>query len=230
VKLNSNGWLSPQRGVVLCSTLGTTELDPKGIQGVVWHWTGGPCLGPAYEIALADEISRGTPRASWHFLIAKNGTVLQSVPTTKGAWHVGRPGYVGGPMVKLETGGWRVQTGEFHPNINRATIGIELANAGVLKQVGTTFRCEGYQAPIPPSRAVRFGDEWFDEYTPAQLKAAAELLRAIVDHHKLSPAACTAGHLAYHPTVKRDPGPLWIERHLPEVLESVFGEGRPSAG
>lgn len=235
MKLNPSGWLSPERGVILCSTLGTTPLDPRGIHGVVWHWTGGPCLGPGFETALADEISRGTPRASWHFLVAKNGRVLQSVPTTKGAWHVGRPGLVGGQPVKLDTGQneWRVQSGEMFANINKATIGIELANSGVLTQVGNSFRCDGFPGSpyaLPVSRAVHHSGSWFDDFPPAQIKSATELLRAIVDRHKLSPAACSAGHLMYDPTRKLDPGPLWLERYLPQVLEAVFGETRPTPG
>lgn len=226
MRLRQDGWLEEGGGVRHIPSPRTCALE-HGPEAVVWHWTGGPALGPAYAPALAQEIAtfdRDKDRpASWHFLVAKDGRVFQSVPTLLGSWHVGMPGYVGGEPHRLNTGGWRVQSGRFVPNANSATIGIELENSGRLTVVDHGVRCEGYpHHPIPVERAVHHRDGWFDEFPAAQVAAATELLRALVEHHGLSRSASSAGHCMYDPAHREDPGPLWLERHLPLILDAVF--------
>lgn len=208
-----NGWLEPVPQVHIVPSPRTTPLERGAPEGVVWHWTGGPALGPAYAAALAQEIATYDPAkdraASWHFLVAKDGRVFQSVATSRGSWHVG----VGG-----------VIAGHSRANINHSTVGIELENSGFLAVVDHGYRCEGYPAtPIPVERGVRIADGVFvDEFPPAQVAAAAELLRALVEHHGLAREVCAYGHAQFDPPRRRDPGPLWIQQHLPRVLDAVF--------
>lgn len=218
--LGTDGWLRQDDAdafpkVLLRPSTRTCPLQP-GVRGLVWHWTGGPCLGPAYAEALAAEISTWNPAAvaravSWHFLVTKNGRIIQSVPATKGAWHVGRPGVVGGVRVA---------------NVNAVTLGIELENAGKLTVGETDARCEGYpDKPIPLSRALPWGDApdgWFDEFPPAQVLAATALTKVLATAFRLDRAACSSGHVTYDRGRKIDPGPVWLERHLPKLLDEVF--------
>lgn len=223
--LGLDGWLrSDELGafpkVLIRPSPRSSPLAP-GVLGLVWHWTGGPCLGPAYAEALAAEISTWNGRSgqravSWHFLVTKNGRILQSIPTTKGAWHVGRPGSIGG--IRLA-------------NVNSGTIGIELENAGRLTMLSgaRSARCEGYpDKPIPVSRAVPYGPDagaWFDEFPEPQVRAATELARVLAKAFKLEREACAYGHSQLDLGRKTDPGPLWLERHLPRVLDDVFSRG-----
>lgn len=220
--LDEKGLLRDAQGVHLVPSPRVTTLETARPEGVVWHWSGGPGLGPAYAPALAAMISAmpkpGEPAASWHFLVCKDGRVLQSVSTLSGSWHVGVEGVI---------------AGRHRANINHSTVGIELENAGYLTRRDGAWYCEGYPEPhnaIPQSRVVPVSEGvHVDDFPPAQVEAATALLRALVDRHGLTRDVCGYGHRDFDPTRRRDPGPLWVEHRLPSILDAVFGTPQRAA-
>ncbi|MFH0902048.1 MAG: peptidoglycan recognition family protein [Pseudomonadota bacterium] len=172
---------------------------------------------------------RGIDRpASWHLLITRDGTIYQSAPVSVGTWHVGRPGIIAGQRFS---------------NINHATIGVELENAGRLRRIGDRHYCWPYwlnshapeheQRPDPrclmnQARAVRVpGQGIFDSFPTEQQASAAKLLGALATCFGWSADACSHGHVDFDPSRKEDPGPLWNRTILPRILATVFG-GQPA--
>jgi N-acetyl-anhydromuramyl-L-alanine amidase AmpD len=200
--------------------------------GIVWHTTD-ERGGPGYAEALARRIQsfrRGVDRpASWHLLIAKDGAIYQSAPFTRGTWHVGKPGVIAGRRFG---------------NVNHATIGCELENAGRLKRLGDQVYCWPYfvnpKAPVferrpDPrcaillDRAVATRAGLFDAFTPAQEASAAVILRALVAHFGWTREVCAYGHVDFDPQNREDPGPVWTLTYLPRILDRVFGSATASS-
>jgi N-acetylmuramoyl-L-alanine amidase len=222
------------------------EVDLAGPLGIVWHWTAGPCAGDGFAPALAQSIrtydKTRDRAASWHVLIAKDGRLFQSVPFNLGSWHVGRPGRIGGrPQKTGDTWdacvGW---AGRIFSNINRATVGVELENAGRLERVGDKFCCWPFwmdpdqpssgpdpHMEIAPERAVQHGAQWFDDFPTAQRDAAFRLLQSLVIRYKWTREVSAYSHCQFDPTRKEDAGPRWLDVLLPSILDQVFGAEAP---
>lgn len=229
MKVDQEGWLLTEDGdpaVVRHPTVRTYPLVVPMPLGIVWHWTGGRG-GPGYAERLAIRTRtyrRGVDRAaSWHVLVARDGSIYQSAPFSVGTWHVGRPGVIDGRRFE---------------NINRATVGCELENAGRLRKLGERFYCWPYwsnpgaprqerrpdpRCAVDVGRAVVVpGQGTFDAFTPEQEAAAARLLAALIAQFGWTRDACVHGHREFT-TNKEDPGPLWSGIVLPRVLDTIFG-------
>ncbi len=233
MRIDEQGWLVAEEAepVKRFPTVRTYALGCPAPLGIVWHWTagrGGPGFGEGLA-RRAQTYQRGVDRAaSWHVLIARDGAILQSAPFLVGTWHVGRPGVI---------------TGQRFDNVNRATVGCELENAGRLRKIGERFYCWPYWTnPTAPTYERRpdprcaldltratpvHGQGTFDAFSPQQEAAAAAMLRALVARFGWSPEACSYGHRDFDPQRKEDPGPLWAGTVLPGILNQVFG-GRDS--
>jgi N-acetyl-anhydromuramyl-L-alanine amidase AmpD len=232
MRIDDMGWLFGEAGdpvIKQYPTVRTYVLSVPVPLGIVWHWTAGRG-GPGFAESLArraQSYRKGVDRpASWHVLISKDGTIYQSAPFTVGTWHVGRPGLI---------------TGRRFENVNRATIGCELENAGRLRMIDGRCYCWPYWlnpgAPrnelradpkclLDSSRAViASGDGLFDEYTPEQEASALRMLVALAATYSWARAACGHGHVDFDWPRKEDPGPLWKQVHLKRVLEAIFDGG-----
>ena len=213
-------------------------------QGLVWHWTAGKG-GPRFAVGCAEEIRSYVPNvdrpASWHVLVCKDGRLIQSVSFDRGAWHVGKPGRLGGaPVRDAMTGEWSVPSGRLYGNINRGAIGVELENAGRLEKVGDRFYCWPFwlhpdnhdDGPDPKyevdaSRAQECEGKFYDAFPPEQEQAATRLLVALTIRYKWTRAVSAYGHLMFDSPRKEDPGPLWLTESLPRVLDLVYGPEIP---
>lgn len=256
LRFDSQGWLIPSSEpgmkVELYSTTKTSSLA-ESVNGrplaVVWHWAAGGYgreedTSPnvtAYMIKDKDDLSH---RASWHFFINKRGEIYQFVPLNRASWTTGSGGKlwdrnaIGLPV-------WR----DFS-DVNRATIGVELENAGVLLKRGDTFYAWPYgsgaaglsevqarkaaeegkiqfqsQYAVDPRRAVRFSDgNYYDRWPPAQVRAVEALSRALAQALDWKdPERIHYGHRTFY--TKRDPGLLFMEGVLPEVERRIWGKG-----
>ncbi|HEY0714890.1 MAG TPA: peptidoglycan recognition family protein [Polyangia bacterium] len=227
--IDRNGWLvsdAKVSRVFYVPTVRTTALDTRAPVGIVWHTTGGVGgRGSAERLVQRIQTYRkGVDRpASFHLLIERNGTVYQCAPFSVGTWHVGRAGEVGG---------------RHFANVNRATIAVELENAGTLITVRDGFYTWPFFAnPGAPAqerrpdprclvgrtRAALFADgRFYDGFPPAQLAAAADVLQACVRRYRLTRAAAGHGHGDFT-SGKTDPGALWMRGILPRLLDSAFG-------
>lgn len=232
MRIDEEGWLVAQDGdpaVVRYPTVRRGPLAVPAPLGIVWHWTGGRG-GRGFGEMLARRAQtyrRGIDRAaSWHVLIAKDGAIYQSAPFWVGTWHVGRPG---------------VLAGRRFANINRATVGCELENAGRLRNLGDRFYCWPFwsnpgapaherrpdpRCAVDASRAMAVpGEGTFDDFPPAQVASAARMLAALVARFGWSRQASAYGHDDFDGLRKEDPGPLWKRQRLPGVLDEIFGGG-----
>ena len=235
MNVDDNGWLVGADGDPVGKRYPTVRTYPLATPmplGIVWHTTderGGP--GTAEALARrAQTFRRGVDRpASWHLLIAKDGAIYQSAPFTVGTWHVGTPGVI---------------AGRHFANINHATVGCELENAGRLRRLGDQVYCwpfyvnpeaPGYERRPDPNcaldldRAVVTPVGLFDAFTPAQEASTAVVLRALATRFTWTRDVCAYGHVDFDPQRREDPGPIWKQTILPRVLDRVFGSAVAAA-
>jgi len=177
---------------------------------IVWHYTA--VAGQGYSRSLARRIQkykRGKDRpASWHFLVAKDGKIYQSVSCLDGSWHCSR-GRIEGHKV------------------NRCAIGIELENAGRLrKEGGRYYLAWGKRHRVKPeSRAVEFRGRYYDTFTDEQVEAARKLTEALVEAYDLTKEHSFYGHWQFDPGRRSDPGELWTFKHQRELAHAIFNGG-----
>lgn len=176
--------------------------EGKDIDGIVLHYTAG---GNGRKTA---HWARGKIGRSWHFLICRDGYTVQQVELNRAAWHAGRSE-------------WNHSNGETYSGANRFTVGIELANHGLLEKSdddkfhyeinGQMFR---YHREPPEPAVLKFegGREvfgWWEPYPDAQIDSLSDLLS------KLS-AVGVPINLKGHEEIampfglrKTDPGPVF---------------------
>lgn len=233
MKVGSAQWLAldgqdDPPALMRVPTVRVCGLDPGGPLGVCWHWTGGDYArdrGHLDSLALAEWIKTydraKDVAASWHLIIDKDGTVIQSAPFNVGTWHVGKSGLVLGRS----------------RHVNRCLIGIELENAGALRVFGgRAYAWPYYVTPgvtpeartpdaryeVDRARAVPAKGGMFDAFTPAQESSAVAVVRALVARYGWGADSLRFGHRDFDPTRKADPGPVWADTVLPRVLLRVM--------
>lgn len=233
MRVDDDGWLVTAAGDPMGKRFPTVRSYALAVPeplGLVWHTTD-ERGGPGTAEALARSIQRYRPgidrAASWHVLIAKDGAIYQSAPFSIGTWHVGVAGVI---------------AGRWFANINHATIGIELENAGRLLRLGNAAYCWPFYAnptaalqlrrPDPNcavslDRVVATEKGLFDRFTVAQEASAQVVVRALVARYRWTREVCMYGHVDFDPQNREDPGPIWRETILPRVLDRVFG-ARPT--
>lgn len=219
--------------------------------GIVWHWAaGGYGSGLSNNVTnyMIAESNNEARKASWHFFVNKRGEIHQFAPLSRATWTTGTPGKLYDPSTPSEVR----DTGD----VNRATIGVELENAGVLLKApnggwyawpygigaeglsedqarqkaeagGISFK-SAYMVDDSRAQAWRDGNT-YDAWPDAQVEAAREMTRAIVGWAGWrDPRHIQYGHRTFHP--KRDPGLLWMDGVLPQISQSVFGGGGSRTG
>ena len=169
---------------------------------VVLHYTAsGSAQGTARW--FADPISR----VSAHFVLGRQGELIQCVALKDAAWHCGVADVV--------------LSGEAYSNCNQRSIGIELANCGLLEQVGGSWTYpvgdehwpylggEPQEAGMIYDNGVAIEGHW-EPYPEAQIDALQRLLWKL---NELHPTAVQnlIGHeeIAMPLGRKKDPGPLF---------------------
>jgi hypothetical protein len=253
IPVTSDGWLvpgtyGPVRVVRHEQTPKTMTLLPEMKNrpiGLVWHWAaGGYGTGLNNNVTnyMIDVSYNADRKASWHFFVNKRGEIHQFAPLTLGTWTTGTPGKLwdrvaGVPVYKSVS------------NVNRATIGVEMENAGVLLPSGDKWYAWPYgigaegmseaqareaaaagrisfqsQYAVDTDRAQRWADgNVYDRWPPEQVFAAQEMVRAISAYLGWEdPERINYGHRTFH--AKRDPGLLWMDKELPVIQRNIFGK------
>jgi N-acetyl-anhydromuramyl-L-alanine amidase AmpD len=222
MRVDEQGWLVAEDGdppLVVLPSVRATKLGMKKPKALIWHWS-----GTITETALqaTERIQTYTPEKdspkSWHVLIGKDGTVYQSVSLHMAAWHTHRSGILGV---------------NYYQNINKATLGLILENAGRLRRVNDQWHTQPpwrkkkpvkdvLSPTIDASRVTMHGTIGYDTYTGQQEASAESVLRAIVNYYGILRKYCTVSHSSLDYPRHEDPGPLWMDVVLPRVLGRVF--------
>ena len=152
-------------------------------------------------------------QASAHYVIDRDGDISRLVKLTKKAWHAGRSEM----MYK----------GEMTRDANLFTIGIELANCGLLIDDGnenpSDFWWEAgrtqkdYRGPDPVKALLRYDngheiDGWWEPFPNEQIDAVQALLRRMASIGYQKAASNLVGHEEVAMPFskrKRDPGPVF---------------------
>ena len=99
-------------GVSFTPSPNTSGLFEKGIPDtIVIHFTAGSSLASSVNVLTSPDSG-----VSAHFAVGRNGNIVQMLPTNKIAWHAGESHFEG------------------RSGLNKYSIGIELDNAGQLKE------------------------------------------------------------------------------------------------
>lgn len=144
-------------------------------------------------------LAGATSPASAHFLIDRDGKVVQLAPLEDRTWHAG------GTSSKLYTRG----------NVNGRTLGIELMNLGPLKATTdskgrTTFIAEADAKPWNDTGVSALDGGFWEPFPTPQVDALVLLLDQIYERHpSLREKSRLVGHQDVDPTRKRDPGPAF---------------------
>lgn len=147
-------------------------------------------------------------KVSAHYLIDRDGTIVQMVKEQDKAWHAGRS----------SLGGRR--------DVNQRSIGIELVNWGKLRFYQQKWRCwpddyhRLYNAP-QYGHPVDKNGQWWAPYPERQLKACIKLCEALRLRYDDITEDKIVGHMHISAPRKVDPGP-----HFP--FERLRKESRPA--
>jgi N-acetylmuramoyl-L-alanine amidase len=179
-----------------------SERRAEQVTAIIYHYTaGGSLRGTVKWFQNADS------KVSAHYVIGKDGTVVQMVALDRAAWHAGTSVLAG-----VE-------------GVNHFSIGFEIVNWGKLtRRDGKFFTYTGseYQGPEPIAAESAF----WEPYTDAQYRALIRLTTALLDKYPIR-------HLTGHSDVatpkgrKIDPGPAFdwprIKTALPDAYRGQVG-------
>jgi len=134
------------------------EERKTGVDTVVLHYTATGSLEETADLLLKQERP-----VSVHYVIGRDGRIVQMVDLEKKAWHAGESMFQG------------------RPDVNDFSIGIELVNWGLLKRrEGTLFVWPGeYGTEYPGESAVYAGGQWWDRFTETQYGVLGDLIGQI---------------------------------------------------
>lgn len=234
-------------GVTYVPTVRTSKLATPGAEGerhveaITWHYTDTRNAG---AVNLAKRIAKAGESRSCHGWIDRAGLIAQSASFERGTWHAGSDSaalFTRGPD------GWQMLTPAQRGKLrgfgaNAFAAGIELENVGAVRRVdvgsGTQLWCgwpfrfdyrdksgKIVKPAIVPADEVfsTDGKRGHHLYTLEQEAAATRVVSALARRYGLTRAMCSLTHAEIDPTRREDPGPVWIETHLPRILEAVFG-------
>jgi len=175
------------------------------ISGIVLHYTAG-----GHAIGTVNWFQNPQAKVSAHFIIDRNGDIIQMVDLEKAAWHAGSS------MLSYR--------GKLKKGANRFTIGIELANYGLLhrdshgyfwyERAGNMklYRLDG--APKVGTLVFPHGHfvtGWWEPYPAKQIESLMWLLNELYQKVDSLDKNCIVGHeeIALPLGRKLDVGPLF---------------------
>lgn len=156
---------------------------------LVVHYTAGTTLAGAIATLCSP-----AAKASAHFVVDRDGTVVQLVELDTIAWHAG-------PSRHLNRSG-----------LNQFSIGIEIVNAGKLKRNAAGEFLTWANGRIDPLEAIELvhrnesAPAWWHTYTEPQIESVFELTRKLTEG---LPIRHILGHEEIAPGRKSDPGPAF---------------------
>ena len=237
MKLDKDGWIvgeDPSDKVV------RLPVHPSRLRSIshpvrnfVWHWTAGASIRASTAKRIAEGISIPKPphgNKSWHYLMARDGTLYVQASVFTGTHHVG-PGVNGWDLgCETQAAGALVKDslGVFYAwpyyNQNPAWAKATPEEQTKIRRWGPAF---GFDAKLQVSsdRAWFGGDgktfrkTWWDKHSPEQEETALRLCRALVMGLGWGRDQLHHGHYEYKEINKgkEDPGPYWMGTVLPNI-------------
>ncbi len=190
--------------------LGAAKGIFEGIRFASTKKHGGNIVGPRFIIIhyTANDSVEKTIRVfrnysvSAHFIVGRDGTIVQMVNMLNQAWHAGK---------SVARSKW----GTKHTGLNKYSIGIELVNYGykgehVPDNVDTSNWLSKRHKNGGPIR------KW-QPYSEAQVDATIDLVESIMKEYNI-PIENVLGHDDISPTRKVDPGPAFPMNKLKSRL------------
>lgn len=173
----------------------------RRVVGTVIHYTAdGPDWNPVKWLRMT------AAKASAHYVILRNGSIYELVKPEHKAWHAGESEWL--------------YDGEMTEDASAFTLGIELANAGLLlkRPDGFYWRAREprpYQGPEPEHASLVFDtghtiEGWWEPFAEKQMQALEGLLRLLEDEgHEAARNLIGHEEIAMPLGRKIDPGPLF---------------------
>ena len=199
--IDNKGWLVSNSQVIARRVTPNVSgnITPEGI---VIHYTASVNAKGSVEWLCNPDA-----RASAHLVIDQQGGVTQLAPFTTATWHAGQSSHLG------------------RKGCNSFTIGIELANAGMLAPKSDGTFVDGNKkvhatAFVGKSRNPSNPCTVWDDYTEDQIAVNQEICMALVKRYGLK---FVVGHEEISPGRKSDPGPAFPMNKLENYL---FGTRR----
>jgi len=237
--IDPGGWIIGDKRVVRVPTVRTSKLATGGGPVMlVWHWTATPWGTGAGIARRVSTYTKGDRASSMHSIIEHDGTFYILAPATKGTWCQGGATamkFVKEGVFRKDALGVQVRSGErwapsSDPKIgvsaNALAFSFELVNLGEVRLVNGRWRAWPFQPGSPAVEekdTVPKGKRRYHRFTTAQVESAARAARALVQAYGLRREDCRWTHQQIDPTRKTDPGPVWVEDHLVDVLDHAFG-------
>jgi hypothetical protein len=184
------------------------DLESLYVSSADWLVGRGVHLRPSHPSWYYAHLTSPTPKAIvWHYTatdpdtaenMAERRATTRAKDDPESSWHItiDEDGRIW-QMLPLTAGGWHAggKLAKPIPDVgvaNRFAVGIELVSLNG------------------------------EDYTPAQVEAAARVARAIVNAYPMPKHLASVGHRDIHQT-KNDPGDEWMLDHLPRVIEFAYG-------
>ncbi len=168
---------------------------------IVIHFTAGSSLASSVSV-----LTNADSGVSAHFVVGRNGDIVQMLPTNKIAWHAGESHYEG------------------RSGLNQYSIGIELDNAGQLKARGDgTYESwfgevYGENEVLAAQHANQQSIGYWHKYTEVQIARTLSICKALCSYYDIS---TVVGHEEIAPARKVDPGPAFpLQKFKALVLQS----------
>jgi hypothetical protein len=187
---------------------GFGDLESLYVSSADWLVGRGVHLRPSHPSWYYAHLTSPTPKAIvWHYTatgpdtaenMAERRATARAKDDPESSWHItiDEDGRIW-QMLPLTAGGWHAGGKLSIPILgvgaaNHFAVGIELVSLNG------------------------------EDYTPAQVEAAARVARAIVNAYPMPKHLASVGHRDIHAT-KNDPGDEWMLDHLPRVIEFAYG-------
>lgn len=167
------------------------------ISAIIYHYTAGDRQSDTVKY-FQDPASK----VSAHYVVGRDGKVVQMVPLNRAAWHAGESNLAG-------TAG-----------VNNFSIGIEICNWGKLTKKDDKFYVwsgEPYRGPAP----VRAAGAYWEPYTDAQYKSLARLTTVLLAKYAIR-------HITGHSDIalpkgrKIDPGAAFDYQRIKQLLPKSY--------
>jgi N-acetyl-anhydromuramyl-L-alanine amidase AmpD len=156
----------------------------KPVDLLVMHYTAVPFWGKTSHGSnprrIANWLTGASRKSSTHFVVLRNGDVIQGAPLSDRTWHAGGSSF-------------ESPTGETMKNINGRSIGLDFDNVGMLYQVkpGVFLDAYGYskyrKTKVVPSSVycgpdpVEVDGQFWEPYSDASVESMKEVISHLVE-------------------------------------------------